>query len=166
MAGVRLPFDPIAEARRNWGAHEWGAANQMATATAITRAHQILLRRINTALEPLGLTFSRFEALALLWFSRKGSLPLGKVGDRLQVHPTSITNTVDRLEVDGLVDRIPHPTDRRTTLARITPAGRRRVVQAADALAEIGFGLEGMSPADLARAEGALVDLRREAGDF
>ena len=64
------------------------------------------------------------------------------------------------------MDRIPHPTDRRTTLARITPAGRRRVVQAADALAEIGFGLDGMSPADLARAEGALVDLRREAGDF
>ena len=64
------------------------------------------------------------------------------------------------------MDRIPHPTDRRTTLARITPAGRRQVVQAADALAEIGFGLDGMSPADLARAEGALVDLRREAGDF
>ena len=100
MAGVRLPFDPIAEARRNWDAHEWGATNQMATATAITRAHQILLRRINAALEPLGLTFSRFEALALLSFSRKGALPLGKVGDRLQVHPTSITNTVDRLEVD------------------------------------------------------------------
>ena len=166
MTGVRLPFDPIAEARRNWGAHEWGAANQMATATAITRAHQILLRRIDSALGPLGLTFSRFEALALLWFSRQGALPLGKVGDRLQVHPTSVTSTVDRLAADGLVNRTPHPTDRRPTLARITPAGRRRVVQAADALAEIGFGLDGMSPADLARAEGALVDLRREAGDF
>ena len=166
MTVVPLPFDPIAEARRNWDAHEWGATNQMATATAITRAHQILLRRIDSALGPLGLTFSRFEALALLWFSRQGALPLGKVGARLQVHPTSVTSTVDRLEADGLVNRTPPPTDRRTTLARITPAGRRRVVQAADALAEIDFGLDGMSPADLARAEGALVDLRREAGDF
>ena len=166
MTGVPLPFDPIAEARRNWDAHEWGATNQMATATAITRAHQILLRRIDSALGPLGLTFSRFEALALLWFSRQGALPLGKVGDRLQVHPTSVTSTVDRLEADGGGNRTPHPTDRRTTLARITPAGRRRVGQAADALAEIDFGLDGMSPADLARAEGALVDLRREAGDF
>ena len=68
MVVVPLPFDPIFEARRNWDAHKWGATNQMATATAITRAHQILLRRIDNALEPLGLTFSRFEALALLWF--------------------------------------------------------------------------------------------------
>ena len=163
---MSLPFDPIAEARRNWEAHGWGAEDRMSAATSITRAHQILLQRIDAALGPHGLVFSRFEALALLFFSQAGALPLGKVGDRLQVHPTSVTNTVDRLEADGLVDRIPHPTDRRTTLARITPAGRRRVVQAADALAEIGFGLDGMSPADLARAEGALVDLRREAGDF
>ena len=163
---MTLSFDPIAEARRNWEAHGWGAVDRMSAATSITRAHQILLQRIDTALEPHGLVFSRFEALALLFFSRAGALPLGKVGDRLQVHPTSVTSTVDRLEADGLVNRIPHPTDRRTTLARITPAGRRRVVQAADALAEIDFGLDGMSPADLTRAEGALVDLRREAGDF
>ncbi len=166
MVVVPLPFDPIFEARRNWDANKWGATNQMATATAITRAHQILLKRIDAALEPFGLVFSRFEALALLSFTRTGALPLSRIGQRLQVHPTSVTNTVDRLEADGLVDRIPHPTDRRTTLACITPAGRRRVVKAAETLAEIGFGLDGMSPADLARAEGALVDLRREAGDF
>ena len=111
-----LPFDPIAEARRNWGKHGWGAAEAMSAATSITRAHQILLRRIDGTLEPLGLNFSRFEALALLHFSRVGALPLGKIGDRLQVHPTSVTNTIDRLEADGLVARRPHPTDRRTTL--------------------------------------------------
>ena len=166
MAGVRLPFDPIAEARRNWGAHEWGAANQMATATAITRAHQILLRRINAALEPLGLTFSRFEALALLWFSRKGALPLGKVGDRLQVHPTSVTNTIDRLEADGLVVRVPHPTDRRTTLAELTDVGRRVVADAAAALADIGFGLDGMSDLEISRTDAAMATLRQAAGDF
>ena len=121
-----LPFDPIAEARRNWKKHGWGAAEAMSTATSITRAHQILLQRINGTLEPLGLNFSRFEALALLHFSRVGALPLGKIGDRLQVHPTSVTNTIDRLEADGLVARRPHPHDRRTTLAELTPPGRRR----------------------------------------
>ena len=74
-----LSFDPIAEARRNWEAHGWGAAVQMSAATSITRAHQILLQRIDAALEPHGLVFSRFEALALLSFSRTGSLPLGKI---------------------------------------------------------------------------------------
>ncbi len=161
-----LPFDPIAEARRNWEAHGWGASDEMVAATSVTRAHQILLRRIDAALEPHGLNFSRFEALALLSFSSRGSLPLGKIGDRLQVHPTSVTNTVDRLEADGLVARRPHPTDRRTTLAELTPEGRRVVVAAARSLAEVGFGLDGMSAGDLGSVDRALTPLRRAAGDF
>jgi len=163
---VPLSFDPIAEARRNWEAHGWGAADQMSAATSITRAHQILLQRIDAALEPHGLVFSRFEALALLSFSRTGSLPLGKIGDRLQVHPTSVTNTIDRLEADGLVARVPHPTDRRTTLAQLTCAGRAVVTDAAATLAAIGYGLDGMSDLDTSRTDTALVALRRAAGDF
>ena len=161
-----LTFDPIAEARRNWRRNDWGAVEAMSAATSITRAHQILLRRIDGTLEPLGLNFSRFEALALLHFSRAGSLPLGKIGDRLQVHPTSVTNTIDRLEADGLVIRRPHPNDRRTTLAGLTSLGRRRVQAAARALAEVGFGLDGMPRRDLNKVDEALTPLRRSAGDF
>lgn len=161
-----LSFDPIAEARRNWEAHGWGAADRMSAATSITRAHQILLHRIDTALEPHGLVFSRFEALALLSFSRTGSLPLGKIGDRLQVHPTSVTNTIDRLEADGLVARVPHPTDRRTTLAELTDSGRSAVTAAAAALADIGYGLDGMSDLEASRTDDALMTLRQAAGDF
>ena len=161
-----LPFDPIAEARRNWETHRWGATDQMVVATSITRGHQILLRRINTALHPFGLNFSRFEALALLHFSRHGSLPLGKIGDRLQVHPASVTNTIDRLEADGLVRRKPHPSDRRTTLAELTGRGRATVERAAEAMADIRFGLEGMGRNDLSAVTTALTGLRREAGDF
>ena len=161
-----LTFDPIAEARRNWNRNDWGAVEAMSAATSITRAHQILLRRIDGTLEPLGLNFSRFEALALLHFSRAGSLPLGKIGDRLQVHPTSVTNTIDRLEADGLVIRRPHPNDRRTTLAGLTSLGRRRVQAAARALAEVDFGLDGMPSRDLNKVDEALTPLRRSAGDF
>ncbi|MCH2433530.1 MAG: MarR family transcriptional regulator [Acidimicrobiales bacterium] len=138
----------------------------MVVATSITRGHQILLRRINTALHPFGLNFSRFEALALLYFSRAGALPLGKIGDRLQVHPTSVTNTIDRLEADGLVVRRPHPTDRRTTLAELTDEGRQVVTGAAAALDGIGFGLDGMSQRQLHDVDDALATLRRNAGDF
>ena len=116
-----LSFDPIAEARRNWEAHGWGAADRMSAATSITRAHQILLHRIDTALEPHGLVFSRFEALALLSFSRTGSLPLGKIGDRLQVHPTSVTNTINRRDAAGQVARVPKPTDRPPTTPHPVP---------------------------------------------
>ena len=63
-------------------------------ATSITRAHQVLVGRIDAALAPIPLNFGRFEVLALLDLTRKGQLPLGKIGDRLQVHPASVTNTV------------------------------------------------------------------------
>ena len=46
------------------------------------------------------------------------------MGQRLMIHPTSVTNIIDRLEQQGLVRRLPHPTDGRTTLAEITDEGR------------------------------------------
>ena len=166
---MRLSFDPVAEARANWEHQRWPSIDAMAAATSITRAHQILLGRINEALAPFGLTFSRFEALALLHFTRRGALPLGKVGQRLQVHPASVTNTIDRLEHDGLVRREPHPDDGRATLAAITDEGHRVVEEAARALGAIDFGLsrgEGGEPVDHRAIEAVLRPVRRNAGDF
>lgn len=138
----------------------------MVAATSIARGQQIVLAQIDAALAPFGLTFSRFEALALLFFSRAGALPMGKVGARLQVHPTSVTNTVSRLERDGFVRRVAADGDRRSVLAEITPEGRRIVRSAADALAGADFGLRGLADEELARIHEAILPVRREAGDF
>lgn len=163
---MTLPFDPIAEAERNWRAHGWREPHVMAAVTSIVRAHQILLGRINAVLKPFSLTFARYEALVLLTFARRGSLPLGRMGERLQVHPASITNAIDRLEADGYAVRIPHPTDGRTTLARITPAGRDVVERATAALTAARFGAEGLDE-DAARGlTASLEPLRRAAGDY
>ena len=163
---MTLDFDPIDEAATNWRGAGWAAVDAMTAATSITRAHQILSGRIDAALVPVGLNFSRFEVLALLSFTKEGELPLGKVGDRLQVHPASVTNTVNRLEANGLVARKPHPTDRRTTLAVLTRAGRRRVEQAAVALAEIEFGVAGLTGDGRRSVDAAILELRVAAGDF
>jgi DNA-binding MarR family transcriptional regulator len=160
-----LDFDPVAEARRNWEAHGWEAPGAMAAATSIARAQQIVLARIDAALAPHGLTFSRFEALALLYFSRTGALPMGVIGARLQVHPASVTNTISRLERDGLVGREMADGDRRTVLARITPAGRRTAEAAAEALAAAEFGLTGLDGRAVRRVHDAILPLRRAAGD-
>ena len=166
MAG-RLPFDPIEEARRQWGGHGWAdAADGMAAVTSVMRAEQIFLARVDEILRPLTLTFARYEALVLLSFSRRGSLPLSVVGQRLQVHPTSVTNTVDRLEAQGLVRRVPHPTDRRTTLAEITDAGREVVAQATVELNHKVFAATGLTQTDLNDLFRLLRKLRRAAGDF
>ena len=113
-AGSGLGFDPIARAREQWVEQGWGpAADGMAAITSLMRAHQIVLARVEATLKPLGVTFARYEVLMLLWFSRRGSLPMKVIGSRLQVHPTSVTNAVDRLEDAGLVTRSTHPEDRR-----------------------------------------------------
>ena len=122
-----IAHDPLSEAHRQWVAHGWGdVADSMAVVTSVMRVQQLLLARMEAALRPHGLTFARYEVLMLLSFSRAGALPLGKIGARLQVHPASVTNAIDRLQADGLVRREPDRLDRRRTLARLTPLGRRR----------------------------------------
>ena len=138
----------------------------MVAATSIVRAYQIVLDEVERALRPFGLTFARYEALVLLSFSRTGALPLGKMGQRLQVHPTSVTNVVDRLAAQGLVLRVAHPTDRRTVLAELTPAGRDVVDRATAALTRTSFGLPTLDPEELASLTAVLRKVRRDAGDF
>jgi DNA-binding MarR family transcriptional regulator len=166
MAVMRkLPFDPIDEARRHWEGR-WGRGGAMAAATAVMRVQQIVLGSVDEALRPFDLTFARYEALVLLQFSRKGSLPLGKMGERLMIHPTSVTNIVDRLEAQGFIRRVPHPTDRRTTLAEITDDGRQVVEEATKAVTEVTFAMDGLTEGELEELIRLLRKLRLSAGDF
>jgi DNA-binding MarR family transcriptional regulator len=138
----------------------------MAAATSIMRAQQIVLARVDDALRPFDLTFARYEALVLLTFSRKGSLPLGKMGERLMIHPTSVTNVVDRLERQGLVERVAHPTDRRTTLCEITEQGREVVAAATEAVVAVDLGVTGLSEKEVEQLTKLLRKVRADAGDF
>ena len=162
-----LDFDPIDEAARQWR-KRWGdqPVPAMRAVTSIMRAQQILLARLNAALEPHGITFARYEALMLLYFSREGALPLGKIGDRLQVHRTSVTNVVDGLEASGLVTRSAHPTDRRAVLASITEQGRAVAREATETLHAEGFGTQPLGERDLNAIAKTLRSLRIDEGDF
>jgi DNA-binding MarR family transcriptional regulator len=163
----RLPLDPIAEAHRHWVAHGWGdAADGMALVTSVMRAQQILRGRVEEVLRPLELTFARYEVLMLLHFSRSGALPLVVIGSRLQVHPTSVTSVVDRLERQGLVERRAHPTDRRTKLAELSGDGRSLALEATERLNATVFAEPGLDGAQVGRLNDLLRVLRRNAGDF
>ncbi len=161
-----LQFDAIAEARRQWESRQWAAPAHMAAITSIMRAQQILIAKVDEALKPFDLTFARYEALVLLHFSRHGELPMGKMGDRLMLHPTSVTNIIDRLEQQDLVQRVPHPTDRRTVLAQVTEDGRQVVEKATEAVSSIRFGVDGLTVAELDQVTDLLRKLRIAAGDF
>ncbi|MGC9667625.1 MarR family transcriptional regulator [Planosporangium sp. 12N6] len=163
----RLPMDPIAEARRQWIAHGWvDAADGMAAVTSLMRAQQIALARVESVLRRHGVTFARYEVLMLLYFSRAGSLPMAKIGERLQVHPTSVTNAVDRLESAGLVRRTAHPTDRRATLVELLDNGRELAMKATEELNAEVFSTPGISPTGVGSLIAVLTEMRRGAGDF
>ena len=160
-----LPFDPIMRAAELWD-ERIGPARTMAAVTSVMRVQQILLSAVDGALRPHGLTFARYEALVLLTFARTGRLPMRVMGERLQLHPTSVTNIVDRLQVDGLVKRVPHPTDRRATLVEITATGSALREQATASVTSIDFGLGGLSPEEETQLTALLGQVRRAAGDF
>lgn len=162
---AQLPFDPIERAAQTWR-ERIGDSTAMAAVTNVMRVQQILQATVDEALKPHGLTFARYEALVLLSFSKRGSLPMRLMGERLQLHPTSITNIVDRLESDGLARRLPHPGDRRTTLVELTEHGRALLAAATTAVTDVQFGFVGLDATELTALATTLTKVRRAAGDF
>jgi DNA-binding MarR family transcriptional regulator len=162
-----LPFDPISEAARQWTEH-WGPepVPSMTAVTSIMRAQQVLLARLNAMLDPFDLTFARYEALMLLYYSREGELPLGKLSERLQVHKASVTNVINKLVSDGYVERISHESDGRTVLGHITAEGRRVAERATAVLNGAEFGMDPTDPDSCEQLFALLEPLRRGAGDF
>jgi DNA-binding MarR family transcriptional regulator len=159
------PFDPISEAFRQWAARWPEQADRMAAVTSVMRVQQLLLARVEGVLKPYGLTFAAYETLRLLAFSRSGSLPMGKMGVRLMVHPAAVTNAVSKLEQRGLVRRQMSPEDRRIVLAAITGEGRALAEEATAALNGAGFGLSGLSGEQAADITAMLHTVRAVVGD-
>jgi DNA-binding MarR family transcriptional regulator len=160
-----LPFDPVQRAFELWE-QRWGGSTSMLAVTSLMRAHQLVLAEVDAIVRPYDLTFARYEALVLLTFSRRGSLPLSKIGERLQVHPTSVTNIIDRLARSGLVERKPNPEDGRGVLAEITAEGRDVVEKATADLMAAEFGLGALDAEQHRTLFDVLRDLRHSAGDF
>jgi DNA-binding MarR family transcriptional regulator len=165
-----LDFDPIERAGELWAQH-WPNEDadvyaSMRAVTSIMRAHQVLIAELDARLRPFGITFSRYEALVLLVHSHEGSLPLSKIGERLQVHATSVTNVIDRLEAAGLVRREPNPRDGRGVLAVITDEGRKVAEKATAEFNAARFGMSALTLDDLQRLFDILRVLRVDAGDF
>jgi DNA-binding MarR family transcriptional regulator len=165
---LALPFDPIRRAAELWRSR-WGARSEplaMASATSIMRVQQLLLGDFDATVGRHGLTFARYEALVLLAFSRAGRLPMSKIGQRLMVHPTSVTNIVHRLVDQGLVERVPNPADGRGMLATITPRGREVMDVATRDLVAAGFSLGSLTPDEHQQLFALLRKVRVAAGDF
>ncbi|MBC7630637.1 MarR family transcriptional regulator [Aeromicrobium sp.] len=160
-----LPFDPIDRAALLWEKHI-GTSTSMRLATSIMRVQQLIIADLDAALRPLGITFARYEVLVLLSFSATGQLPLSKIGARLMVHPTSVTNAMDRLEGQGLVRRVADKADRRRTFAELTAEGKKVLAEATAKIMAIDFAIDGLGVGQQDQAYDLLRHLRASAGDF
>lgn len=159
--------DRVSEVHDQWVRQGWGdAADGMATVLELIRVHRILADRIDRSLRPVALTFARYEILMMLSFTRRGGLSVGSLGRLLQVHTTSVTSSVDRLEKDGLVERLRADPDRRLVMVRITPQGRKVASAATVALNRDVFTELGLSTSQGARLWTLLRAFRANAGDF
>ncbi|MGY0887208.1 MarR family winged helix-turn-helix transcriptional regulator [Corynebacterium aurimucosum] len=117
-------MDIIAEARRQWAKrYSTHSARGLATVSSFERAAHILRNGVEEVLTPFGVSYSQFEVLAVLMWSRAGSMPMSKISSRLQVPPASLTHTVRKLEKDGLITRVSDPKDKRSTLVMVTDQG-------------------------------------------
>lgn len=165
LRGLRT--DPIGLAFDHWVERGWNdAADGMAVVTSVMRVQQLFLARVEAVLRPRGLTFARFEVLRLLGFSRTGTMPIGKIGERLQVHAASATNAVQRLEAGGYVQRRPNPDDGRSVLVTLTNTGRTLVDTCTGDLNAEVFASMPLTPDHQREVIGALREVRHRYGDW
>ncbi len=151
---------------RQWVAHGQPAADQFTAMVAILRTHQAMTAAIDATLRTHDLTRTGYLLMTTLQLSRDGTRPLGQLSRHLMVHPTTVTLALDQLEKRNLVKRNPHPTDRRTILAVLTPAGREVLDKATKALADTEFGLTGVDASLSGRVVEVLGDVREHIGDI
>jgi DNA-binding MarR family transcriptional regulator len=90
---------------------------------AVLHASSVLESRLEARLSEVGLSLAKLAALHRLALAGE-SLPLGQLAERLACVKSNVTQLVDRLEADGLVNRTADPNDRRSRLAVLTAAGR------------------------------------------
>ena len=90
---------------------------------AVLHTSSVLESRVEARLSDVGLSLAKLAALHRLTEAGE-SLPLGQLAERLSCVKSNVTQLVDRLEADGLVNRTADPNDRRSRLAVLTDAGR------------------------------------------
>jgi DNA-binding MarR family transcriptional regulator len=113
----------------------------------INRTSRLIVRLTDARLRPFGLALSYLPVLRALADGRSHSqTELARIAG---VEQPSMAETIVRMERDGVVEREPHPTDKRATLIALTRKSRARFPKA---MAALGAG-EREAMAGLSEAE-------------
>lgn len=107
-----------------------GSAIDEALAHAFAAFGPAYRRWAKTRLSQIEMNYTHARALHVL--RCKGPQIMSGLGDELGVTPRYVTILVDGLEQDGMVARVPHPSDRRATLIKLTKTGQERCTAVGD----------------------------------
>jgi DNA-binding MarR family transcriptional regulator len=158
--------DPV-----DWAKHYWeqqkldGDEHRFLAMTSLLRYQRIVADGVDTELKVHGLNMTDYLLLMTLQLSETGTRLISSLARNLLVHATTATLATDRLEGRGMLERSPHPTDRRATCVTITKQGRQTANDATRALTAIDFGMPGSSAKDVNQLRAAVTAMRRAAGD-
>jgi DNA-binding MarR family transcriptional regulator len=108
--------------------------------------------------EVTGLSFSRARAVRRV---ARRPMSMGELAEALGIDRPNATVVVDDLETQGLVQRKPHPTDRRARLVEATRKGKTLARRADEILATPPAGLRKLAAEDLS----ALREILAKATD-
>jgi MarR family transcriptional regulator, transcriptional regulator for hemolysin len=107
-----------------------------------------------------GMTRAQWAVLVRL--ERDEGMMQAEMAEALEIQPISLVRLVDRLCEQGLVERRPHPTDRRANCLYLTENGRARLAQMVPLAREIsGHVLASFSESEVADLLGKLLSLKR-----
>jgi DNA-binding MarR family transcriptional regulator len=121
---------------------------------------------LEAALRRHGLTFSRYEVLAWLATDPEPAPTLSWISRTLRMPPASVTNVIDHLEGKGLIRRVAHPSDARTTLAEVTAKGRQLDALVTRQLNSEVYEQIALAEPDRATITELLRQLRASANEF
>ena len=158
--------DPLDWARYFWHRQELGDHEEAFLAmSSLLRYQRLMVEAAESALRPHGVGLTDYMLLMTLRLSETGTRLISQLARSLLIHATTATLACDRLENGGLVQRSPHPTDRRATLVALTAVGRTLADDATESLRECTFGFPRSSPEEQRALIAALARLRANAGD-
>lgn len=90
---------------------------------ALYAATHSLTRAYRSSLEPLGITYTQYLVMLVLW--ETDGISVGKIAQRLELDSATLTPMLKRLETAGFISRIRNQKDERIVEIKLTETGNK-----------------------------------------
>jgi DNA-binding MarR family transcriptional regulator len=137
-------------------------ADAIAAHLAVVSTGTALVQRVSRHLVAgFDVNPARYSLLRALYFSPEGRLPQNEVAREMGTSQPNVTQLLDALERDGLVERVTSEIDRRVTYARLTPTGEAKCAQMVpDMVRLMEESMSALSPQEMVQLRRLLAKLR------